>query len=335
MNSARRGELLLEEDLADPDTTADQFDTEQEDRDPVEEAQNSSVFDNPIPPLESLYIPDAGRLVEQLLSVHQGQGEQAAIDRLLQIMASPEMENLEARDDFEVLLAKAVSQMERKPYMLLAKVVDLFNIEGRSGLINSKLTYWHSSLLIHLETARCYARLLQTAATKRQSPGKASARFTILPLDAPTEDQIFAAQILTGPFDQHKFRSIARRRRKRKLVLGLLKRLKTNYPDAVRHALDPQVVSWWEALTAVRIRRADNTLMRLFREAPPIVIISWLIAMLVYEFTSERLYPPLLMAGAVLITIAGRLGWEFYLKKTRVAHRLSRIWKSLLFGRSR
>lgn len=323
MDAARWGELLPDEDPADPDTSVEQLDTSLEDREPDEPAQHFVVFKDQDLLQPSMCVPVAGSLVENLLSTLRSKGEQAAIEHLIHLWGSPETENLETRDDFESLLVKAVSQMDRKPYLLLAKVVDLFNIEIRAGLINSRLTYWHSTLLIHLETARCYARLLQTAQTKPPSPDKTSTSFTILPLDVPTEDQIFAAQILTGPFDLKKFRKIARLRQKRGLVLGLFKRLKANYPDAVRHALDPQVVGWWEHLAASRERRADAFLIKPMSNARPILIISWLLAMAAYELSKRRLNPWLLMAGTTLILIACRLGWRFYIRHTRISRWMS------------
>jgi hypothetical protein len=328
MESARWGELSFDEDPADPDTTVEQFDTGQEDREPDEPAQHSFAIEDAVPRPPSLCVPEPGRLLEDLLSILQSQGEHAAIDRLLNLMNSPEMENLETRDDFEILLAKAVSQMDRKPYLLLAKVVDLFNIELRAGLISSRLTYWHASLLSHLETSRCYARLVQTANTECRSADKASTS-TILPLEVPTEGQILAARILTGPFDLHKFRSIARRPGKRKLVLNLLARLKANCPDVVTHVLDPQVVGWWEHRAGSRATLVNNAWEESMNHAPQILIISWILAMAAYGLFNERVPPLPLMAGGVLITIACRLGWALFLQNTRIGNWFSRIWQAL------
>lgn len=335
MASARWDESPSYEGLADPDRKIAHPDADHPDREPDEHAQDSSDFKDHNPLLSSLDIPDADRLVRHLLSILRSEGEQAAIYQLVRLKDSPEMENLETQDDFEILLARAVSQMDRTPYLLIASIVDFFNIEFRSSLVNSRLTYWHSILLSHLETARCYQRLLQTAGTKRPPPKKDSSRPAFLPLDVPTEDQIFAAQILTGPFDLKKFRRIARWPGQRRPVLHLLARLKGNHPDLVRHVLDPEIVGWWQRLADSRWTLLHNTCRDSIGKVLRILFIGGGLTILAFGLIYEPDLGWFILEVATLTPIAIVLCWDLYLKNTNVGRRYSRFWRALRSGKSR
>jgi hypothetical protein len=185
---------------------------------------------------------DAARsLMHALTCTLQENGERVAAAKLISIKESSAMENLETRYLFEDLLVAMLCQCNSMPYYFLVTVVDSLQLESRSQQVNSDLDFRHFYLLERYRARRSYLRLVQAAETMRTIPKRDSLRLNIL-----TADQVFAAQVLTGPFDLNKFQRIAWNPFKSKVIFNALEQMKLTSPEMLQYELNPELIQWWQ-----------------------------------------------------------------------------------------
>jgi hypothetical protein len=264
---------------------------------------------------------EAQNLIQDLMRILDKKGEVVAAERLFCIKESPAMENLETRYFFYDLLIETLYQRESMPFYFLERVVDLLKIESRSQTVASDLDHRHFYLLERLKGRRSYKGLLQTAGINGPLPKKDH-----LKLNALTSDQVFAAKILTGSYDPHRFRAIARWPWKRRPIFEAIERMKVTAPEMIQYELNPEIVGWWQDLK----ESADQRSHKLKKYAKVFLLLllsSWIFASIanrVGEKSGKNLQLVLLVSAALTPT-ACVLTWKIFIKKTAIGRFASQL----------
>jgi hypothetical protein len=274
---------------------------------------------------------EAQDLIRDLMHVLEAQGEKDAAERLETLIQSPALENLETRYYFDDLLLESLCPLKPMPLGFTEKAICILGMDSPGDIVNSDYDPRRAYLLERVTARRAYERLLRTAETKHPLPNKDHLKLNIL-----TSDQVFAAKILTGPFDPRRFRAIALLPWKRHIVLNVIERMRITSPELLQYELDPEIVGWWCTLKESSEKRAAG-FKKWGKWVALCSIMGLLFSALIRDVgaRSGKLSQIALTIGAALAPALSVIVWRLCIRKTAAGCWLSRavnnIWAAISY----
>jgi hypothetical protein len=268
---------------------------------------------------------EAQGLIRDLMHVLEAKGEKDAAERFETLIQSPALENLETRYYFDDLLLESLCALKPLPLGFTEKTIHILGMDDPGDSFNSDYDSRRAYLLERVTARRAYERLLRTAETKHPLSNKDHLKLNIL-----TSDQVFAAKILTGPFDPRRFRAIALLPWKRHIVLNAIERMRITSPELLQYELNPEIVGWWRNLKESSEKRAAG-LKKWGKWVALCSVMGLLFSVLIRDVgaRSGKFSQIAFTIGAALAPALCVIFWMLFIRKTAAGRWLSQAVKNI------